>query len=310
MSSLSDLGNIAKSLVSKVYEFDKNKHKLKPGDHLVVTGRGKPKLVMTKDEYVEHKLNHHKREFREGAHKRGYTTLAIDPNHNPQFANMLRHEIKTGRPSMGYIRLGHGGREINEHNGAHSLGAIQRQIKNAVPKGFDYTNNRRTTRVPLHDSKVMHSVYGTSSTKYNRQALDRFNEDVGHKPKKGSMSDVIHNSKHAVKGIHYGGKPKIDHEYKIHYTQNMVDEEVNRWTYPLEDKQLGLFMEMSPDPYGRRKPLTKKQLAAHKAAIISLQKEIDMYNKKAVKHQKYVNDLVGHSNRKLKTHQGIFGGGQ
>jgi hypothetical protein len=312
MASLIALSYIAKSLVSKVYEFDSKRHKLKPGDNLVVTGRGKPKLVMTKDEYVEHKLNHHKREFREGAHKRGYTTLAIDPNHNPQFANMLRHEIKTGRPSMGYIRLGNGGIEVNEDNGAYSLAGIQRQIKTKAPKGFNYKNERfeRKTRVPLHDSKAMHSVYDTSSTKYNRQALDRFNEDVGHKPKKGSMSDVIHNSKHAVKGIHYGGKPKMDHEYKIYYTQNMVDEEVNRHTYPLEDRQAKLFVATLPDPYGRRKPLTKKQLAAHKAEITSLQKEIDMHNKKAVKHQKYVNDLVGHSNRKLKTHQGLFGGKQ
>jgi hypothetical protein len=307
MASLIALSYIAKSAVSKVYEFDKKKHKLKRGDHLVVTGRGKPKLVMTKDEYVEHKLNNHKREFREGAHKRGYTTLAIDPNHNPQFANMLRHEIKTGKPVIGG-RNYNGGIYVTESDGWQSLGTIQQQIKNKTPKGFDYTNNKRTKRVPLHDSKVMHSVYDTSSTKYNRQALDRFNEATGYKPKKGSKTDVIHNSKHAVRGIHYGGKPKIDNDYKIHYTQNMVDEEVNRHTYPLEQKQARLFVAMHGVING--KPVTKKQFAEHKKMIIDLQKEIDMHNKKAVKHQKYVNDLVGHSNRKLQTYRGVYGGKQ
>lgn len=288
MASLIALSYIAKSAVSKVYEFDSKRHKLKPGEHLVVTGRGKPKLVMTKDEYVEHKLNNHKREFREGAHKRGYTTLAIDPNHNPQFANMLRHEIKRGKPYSA--------------SGNNNLGPIIQNVKHGKVRSVA---DNKLRKVPVHDSRANASLFDTNLTRSNRSSLDQYNKTTGFKPKKGSKEEVIHRSKHAVRGVHYGSKPKTDHDYKIHYTQNMVDEEVNRHTNPLEQEQFRIIMSMR----NARKPLTPKQIAANKAQVVSIQREIDMHNKKAVKHQKYVNDLVGHSNKKLITNSGMLGAG-
>ena len=209
MASLIALSYIAKSAVSKVYEYDKKKHKLKRGDNLVVTGRGKPKLVMTKDEYAEHQLNRHKREYREGASKRGYITSDIDPNYNPQAAKMLRNEALTGK--------------VAPNRGNWNQGTTSVKLKRS--------------KVPLHDSRATSSLYDTDLTRSHRSFLSSYNKKTNFKPKNGSMAEVLNKPSHRVRGVHYGDKPKINAGYKGHYTQNMVNTFVNEPIKNLQEKQ-------------------------------------------------------------------------
>jgi len=275
MSTLADLGCVAKELVSKIYQFDNKKHKLKPGEVLVIPGIGQPKLAMTKDEYYKYALDKQKLLFRQEAHKRGYTFPDIDPNHNPQMAAMILHEIKHpetikrvgGNDSAGSQALRRKKSKIPYHD-----------VKAQIHDGDYYLAEVRRRRYGEDDAKA--DLWNTNLSHANRKMLAEYNKKTGYKPKKGTYSYVLNTGKH--KGpIVRQKKPTVDTKYKIHYTQNMVDDETNKHIIPLQRAQINYL----------RRGMSREYAHAHNQ-IVNLQRQ-------ALKHQKYVDSLPNSNGHKL-----------
>lgn len=177
---------------------------------------------MNKEEYIEHKLNKQKDYYAQAQKKQGYFHTDTDPRFNPQMADMLRHEMKHGR--------------------------IQGEDKRWNPYGGKIPGPKHPD-FPKHNARKTQRWYRHSLNEADRDRLDKYNKATGFNPKKGSLADVQNRRAVAVKGVHYGGKPKIDTAYKTHYTQEMYDELIQnpykRYTeiirskhYSLKDKEL------------------------------------------------------------------------